>query len=180
MKGKQEAKKTRRAPPREGPPVEGTRPRSARTVAAGGPSTRDDGALGRLLNQWTAYFEVRSVTAHEIDLVRPTHQNGWLRPQIEAKLAALHPRCPDHHRLRHLVTLSLDLLTAVDSGQFDPGPDWVHVEPWLLRALAYFVKEGDAIPDHLPEGLDDDMREFEGLADRASGLFLRFQLGRPR
>ena len=56
-----------------------------------------------------AYFEVRTVSDCEVDLVRPTHDNGWLRPQIEAKLARLHPACPDHRELRRLVSVSLGI-----------------------------------------------------------------------
>lgn len=146
-----------------------------KTTAAGGPATRGATALGQMLADLLAYFEVRTVTTRELDLVRPTHENGWLRPQIEAKLDRLHPTCPDHRELRHLVTLSLELLTAVDSGRFNPGAAWVQVEPRLLRALAYFVREGDAIPDHLPHGFDDDTREFRELAERASEVFTVFE-----
>jgi hypothetical protein len=131
-----------------------------------------------VLTDLLAFFEVRNVPAREIDLVRPTHRNGWLRAEIEAKLEKLHPTCPDHQELRRLVLLCLDLLTAVDHKQFDPGPDWAQVEPRLLRALAYFVRAGDAIPDHLPHGFDDDMREFRGFAKKASSVFSRFELAR--
>jgi hypothetical protein len=141
----------------------------------GGPSTRSDSTLGRVLLQVLAYFEVRSVTPREIELMRPTHENGWLRPEIEAKLARLHPACPDHLELGRLVRLSLELLEAVDAGRFDPGPSWTQVEPRLLRALAYFVREGDAIPDHLPHGFDDDMREFSELAEQAGVVFSAFE-----
>ncbi|MFO1499104.1 MAG: hypothetical protein U1G07_12040 [Verrucomicrobiota bacterium] len=146
----------------------------------GGPSTRGDTKLGRLLAEFLAFFEVRSVSIREIDLLRPTHENGWLRPEIEEKLAQLHPTCPDHLQLRRLVTLSLDLLSSVDAGHFNPGPAWPRVEPRLLRALAYFVRGVDAIPDHLPHGFDDDMREFQELADRASGLFDMFEAVQAR
>jgi uncharacterized membrane protein YkvA (DUF1232 family) len=118
---------------------------------------------------------VRTVTLREIELTRPTHENGWLRPQIEAKLERLHPECPDHRELRRLAALSLDLLTAVHEKRFNPGPTWGELEPWLLRALAYLVREGDAIPDHLPGGFDDDMREFQALANRADDLFSVFE-----
>jgi hypothetical protein len=127
-----------------------------------------------------AYFEVRTVTSDEIDLVRPTHENGWLRPEIEAKLARLHPACPDHRELGRLVRLSLDLLEAVEQGRFDPGPSWSQVERRLLRALAYFVREGDAIPDHLPHGFDDDMREFAGLAEQAGVVLGGFEARQKR
>ena len=63
----------------------------------------------------------------------------------------------------------------MDGKQFDPGPAWPSIEPQLLRALAYFVREGDAIPDHLPHGYDDDMREFRLLGERASQLFDVFE-----
>jgi hypothetical protein len=149
---------------------------SSAAGAAGGPQTRGQSSLGRVLADLLAYFEVRTVTTLEVDLVRPTHENGWLRPQIEAKLAQLHPTCPDHCELRRLVTLSLDLLTAVDEGRFVPGQAWAHVEPRLLRALAYFVQEADAIPDHLPQGYDDDMREFRQLAQSAGDLFAVFEV----
>lgn len=144
-------------------------------AAAGGPATRSSTKLGRVLADFLAYFEVRTVTAREIDLIRPTHENGWLRPQVEAKLSQLHPSCPDHQELRRLVQLSLELLTAVDSGRFNPGPTWPQVEPRLLRALAYFVRDGDAIPDHLPHGYDDDMREFRNLEAQADDLFSVFE-----
>lgn len=127
-----------------------------------------------------AYFEVRSVTTREIELLRPTHENGWLRPEIEAKLERLHPNCPDHRELQRLVRLSLDLLEAVDAGRFDPGPCWPQIEPRLLRALAYFVRETDAIPDHLPHGFDDDIREFAQLAEQAGTLFTIFEARRRR
>lgn len=143
--------------------------------AAGGPSTRGDSRLGKVLADFLAYFEVRNVSTRDIELIRPTHANGWLRPQIQAKLDRLHPNCPDHLELQRLVTLSLELLSAVDAGRFNPGPTWAEVEPRLLRALAYFVQEGDAIPDHLPHGFDDDMREFKGLAERANDLFGVFE-----
>jgi len=133
-----------------------------------------------LLTQVLAYFEVRSVTPREIELVRPTHDNGWLRPEIEAKLARLHPGCPDHLGLGRLVRMSLDLLEAVDAGRFDPGPAWPQTEPRLLRALAYFVREGDAIPDHLPHGFDDDRREFSELAEDAGVVFSAFEAWQKR
>ncbi len=98
-----------------------------------------------------------------------------MRPQVEVKLASLHPQCPDHRELRRLLALSLDLLTAIDADHFNPGPTWPDIEPHLLRALAYFVRENDAIPDHLPEGFDNDMREFEALAERAEDLFGPFE-----
>ena len=148
--------------------------------AAGGPSTRVESSLGRFLIEVLAYFEVRSVTPREIELLRPTHENGWLRPEIEAKLARLHPTCPDHRELRRLVRLSLDLLEAVEGGRFDPGPAWSQIEPRLLRALAYFVREGDAIPDHLPHGFDDDLREFAELAEQAGVLLTTFEARHQR
>ncbi len=143
--------------------------------AAGGPATRTDSTLGRLLVDVLAYFEVRHVSTREIELIRPTHDNGWLRPQIEAKLARLHPECPEHRELARLVRLSMDLLVAVDEGRFKPGASWSEIEPWLLRALAYFISEKDAIPDHLPAGFDDDMREFQTLSERAGELFGLFE-----
>jgi hypothetical protein len=142
---------------------------------SGGPRTRGDTSLGRIFADLVAFFEIRTVSAREIDLLKPTHENGWLRPQIEAKLARLHPTCPDHQELRRLVTLAFELLTAVAEGRFHPGPSWPEIEPRLLRALAYLVREGDAIPDHLPEGFDDDMREFRSLAERATDLFGAFE-----
>src|SRR3954468_16065590 len=89
-------------------------------AAPGGPRTRGASKLGTVLANLLACFEERTVTSKEMDLIRPTHENGWLRPEIEAKLGQLHPTCPDHLELHRLVTLSLDLLTAVDGGQFNP------------------------------------------------------------
>ncbi len=175
MKPKPAARPLRRPPRTEGRALSLPGAKASRETAAGGPTTRRDTKLGRCLAELLAYFEVRTVTVQEIELIRPTHDNGWLRPQVEAKLASLHPQCPDHRKLRRLAVLSLDLLTAIDEGRFNPGPSWPEIEPRLLRALAYFVRENDAIPDHLPEGFDDDMREFESLAERAEELFGRFE-----
>jgi len=148
--------------------------RSSGRTPAGGPSTRGN-SLGVLLGRFLGHFEVRSVCAKEVDLIKPTHRNGWLRPQIEAKLASLHPHCPDHRELSRLVNVSLDLLAAVEAGRFDPGPDWSKLEPRLLRALAYLLSAYDAIPDDLPNGFDDDMREFQDLATHAGALFEIFE-----
>jgi hypothetical protein len=169
MKSDPAGRKPRRPP--------GSVPVTSSGNAAGGPKACGETQLGRMLAQVLAYFEVRTVTSEEVALIRPTYQNGWLRPEIEAKLEQLDPACPDHRRLRRLVTLSLDLLTAVDERRFDPGPAWLEVEPRLLRALAYFIREDDAIPDHLPGGLEDDMREFRDLEERANLLFTVFEAG---
>jgi hypothetical protein len=176
MKTKPGSRKGPRRPPRgNAQPLDAIFDANPATKSAGGPVTRGESTLGRVLGQVLAFFEVRTVTAREIDLVRPTDENGWLRPQIEAKLARLNPDCPDHRELRRLATLSLDLLTAVSEKRFDPGTGWGELEPRLLRALAYLVREGDAIPDHLPGGFDDDMREFQALAMRADTVFTVFQ-----
>jgi hypothetical protein len=127
-----------------------------------------------------ACFEKREVNLQEIDLVWPTHRNQWLRPEVEAKLKQLNPNDPVHRELHHLVQLSLDLFGAVDAGQYPPGKDWPEIEPRLKRALAYFVKSGDAIPDHEPTGFDDDHREFRDLAQRAELLLAHFDAHRRR
>jgi hypothetical protein len=179
MTRKTTPRQPRRRPPASAPPPLPS-PHPESLPAAGGPSTRVESSLGRFLIEVLAFFEVRSVTRREIDLLRPTHENGWLRPEIEGKLARLHPTCPDHRELRRLVRLSLDLLEAVDEGRFDPGPAWAQIEPRLLRALAYFVREGDAIPDHLPHGFDDDQREFAELAEQAGVVLTIFEVRHQR
>jgi hypothetical protein len=122
-----------------------------------------------------ALFESREVDAKEIDLLLPTHRNDWLRPQVIAKLQQLHLEDQVHRELHRLVNLSLDLLEATDTGRYRPARDWQEIEPRLKRALAYFVKGGDAIPDHLPTGFDDDHREFRDLARRAELLLAHFE-----
>ena len=101
-----------------------------------------------LFDLLAACFERREVHSHEVDLVLPTYRNKWLRPQIEAKLQQLNLNDPIHRELYHLVRLSLELFEAVNAGKYRPGKDWPEIEPRLKRALAYFVKTGDAIPDH--------------------------------
>jgi hypothetical protein len=133
-----------------------------------------------MLSDVLAFFERRAVTAGEIDLLRPSLENGWLKLEIEAKLGRLRSDCPDHAELKRLVSASVGLLEAVDTGRFDPGAYWVEIEPRLLRALAYFVREGDAIPDHLPGGFDDDMREFAELAEHADAVFALFEASERR
>ena len=128
-----------------------------------------------LFDLLAACFERRQVHSHEVDLVLPTHRNKWLRPQIEAKLQQLNLNDAIHRELYHLVGLSLELFEAVDAGKYRPGKDWPEIEPRLKRALAYFVRTGDAIPDHEPTGFDDDHREFRDLAQRAELLLAHFE-----
>jgi hypothetical protein len=98
-----------------------------------------------------------------------------LRPEIEEKLARLDPSLPVHTELSRLVRLSLALLEAVDRGTYRKPRGWSRVDPWLRRALAYFVKTHDAIPDHLEDGFDDDHREFRELETRLAGTLLHFE-----
>jgi hypothetical protein len=133
-----------------------------------------------LLDFLAGCFEKREMHNHEIDLVLPTHRNKWLRPEIEAKLQQLNLNDPIHRELHHLVGLSLDLFDAVDADKYRPGKDWPEIEPRLKRALAYFVRSGDAIPDHEPTGFDDDHREFRDLAQRAELLLAHFEAHRRR
>jgi len=133
-----------------------------------------------LFDLLAARFERREVHSDELDLVLPTHRNKWLRPEIEAKLQQLNLNDPIHRELHHLVRLSLDLFEAVDGGKYRPGKDWTEIEPRLKRALAYFVKSVDAIPDHEPTGFDDDHREFRDLAQRAELLLAHFEAHRRR
>jgi len=137
--------------------------------------------VNRTVFDWlTACFETRLVDPQEIDLVWPTHRNKWLRPEVEVKLKQLNLNDPIHRELHHLVNLSLDLFDAIDTGIYQPGKDWPEIEPRLKRALAYFVKSGDAIPDHEPTGFDDDHREFRDLAQRAELLLVHFEAHHPK
>jgi hypothetical protein len=114
---------------------------------------------------------------HEISLLVPTQRNDWLRPQVQSKLDQLNPADPVHIVLHHLASLSLDLFEAVDNGWYVPADKtkWKQIRPILIRALAYFVKTSDAIPDHLPKGFDDDHREFKQLAEEACFFLLHFE-----
>jgi hypothetical protein len=144
------------------------------------PKRSKEGVKRTVFDWLMACFETREVDSKEIDLVRPTHRNKWLRPEVEAKLTQLNLNDPIHRELHHLVSLSLDLFDAVDAGQYQPGKDWLEIEPRLKRALAYFVRSGDAIPDHEPTGFDDDHREFRDLARRAELLLAHFEAHRRR
>ncbi len=123
----------------------------------------------------TSLFESREVHHKEIDLLQATYRNDWLRPEVEAKLTQLNLHDPIHRELDHLVRLCLELFSAVEKGKYRPGKDWAEIEPRLKRALAYFVRGKDAIPDHEPTGFDDDHREFRELAKRAELLLAHFE-----
>lgn len=127
-----------------------------------------------------AYFEERTVSVTEIELVLPIARNEWLRPEIEAKLQSLDPANPLHAELHRLVTWSLELLEAVDCQRYRVPPDWHEMDPWLRRALAYFVKTHDAIPDHFADGFDDDHREFKALEEKLGGLLAHFEVWRRK
>lgn len=130
----------------------------------------------RLFGFVFAWLEERRVCARAIDLVLPTHRNNWLRPDVDAKLATLdlsHPVQADLHRR---VTLAMALFEAVDAGEYRAPEGWSELEPWLARALAYFVQNTDAIPDHFEDGYEDDHREFVELGERLGGLLDHFAL----
>ena len=134
----------------------------------------------RLFHLLFAYFEERTVPVNAIELLLPIARNDWLRPEIAAKLASLDLTNPVHAELHRLVTLSHDLLEAVDQGRYRTGPDWPELDPWLRRALAYLVKTHDAIPDHFEDGYDDDHREFKNLEAKLGGLLDHFQIWQRR
>ena len=134
----------------------------------------------RIFHRLFAYFEERTVSVIEIELVLPIARNEWLRPEIDAKLASLDLSNPIHAELYRLVTLSHDLLETVDQGRYRTGPDWPDLDPWLRRALAYFVKANDAIPDHFADGFDDDHREFKRLETKLGGMLDHFAVWRRR
>lgn len=121
-----------------------------------------------------AWLEDRQVSDQEIDLVLPTHRNGWLRPQIEEKLRTLDLGQPIQADLHRRVTQSLLLFEAIDSQRFQAPRDWAVLEPWVKRALAYFVRTGDSIPDHFEDGFEDDHREFVSLGNRLGALLDKF------
>lgn len=127
-----------------------------------------------------AYFEERVVHQRELDLLEAFHRNNWLRPEVEAKLATLDLSLPAHKDLHRLVSLSLALMEAVDAHRYKPPPHWKELEPWLHRALAYFVNHRDAIPDHFEDGLDDDHREFRQLEERLGGMLDHFEVWQKR
>ncbi len=129
----------------------------------------------RMLGFLFAWLEERVVCTKAVDLVMPTLRNEWLRPEVEAKLAAFDLSQPLHADLYRRVRLVLDLVEAIDAGDYRRPANWPDLEPWLHRALAYLVKSGDAIPDHFEDGLEDDHREFIELGDRLGVLLDHFE-----
>ena len=125
---------------------------------------------------FVAWLEKRSVCEQTLDLVRPTHLNQWLRPEVEAKLTELDLGKPVHADLHRRVRLALDLYEAVQRGAYGKPRGWREVEPRLGRALSYFVKTHEAIPDHFEDGFDDDHREFVDLGDRLGVLMDHFEV----
>ncbi len=121
-----------------------------------------------------AWLEERTVCLKSIDLVLPVHRNNWLRPQVEEKLASLDLKKPLEADLHYRVTQALELFEAVHSRHYRPPKEWNELEPWLCRAMAYFVQSGDAIPDHFEDGYEDDHREFVALGTRLGALLDHF------
>lgn len=131
--------------------------------------------IPKLLGFLLSYFEERIVCVKAVELLLPTHRNKWLQPEVEEKLALLDPDNAVHSELARLVRLSLALVEAVDNGTYRKPRGWARMEPWLRRALAYFVKTHDSIPDHYEDGFDDDHREFRSLEDRLAGTLAHFE-----
>lgn len=134
----------------------------------------------RLFGFLFAWLEERVVCSRDVDLLLPTHRNRWLRPQVEKKLATLNLERPLDADLHARVTRALELFEAVDNGDYQPPPEWPELAPWLSRALAYFVKNGDAIPDHFEDGFEDDHREFVRMGERLGVLLDHFEFWRRR
>lgn len=132
-----------------------------------------------------AWLEERTVGSREIDLLLPIHQNDWLRPQVLEKMATLNLDDPIQADLHRRVEQALALFEAVHDGRYRPPKNWEELEPWLSRALAYFIKAGDAIPDHFADGFEDDHREFVEMGRRLGALLDHFEawhrhFGRPK
>lgn len=128
-----------------------------------------------VLSFLVARFEERHVRQEDVDLVLPTHRNGWLRPQIEGKLSTLDRSDPVQADLYRRVLIALELFEAVHSKTFDPPREWPELEPWIKRALAYFLSHSDSIPDHFADGFEDDHREFLQLGERLGVLLDAFE-----
>lgn len=135
-----------------------------------------------ILTFLVARLEERTVSQHDLDLILPTHRNGWLRPQIEGKLSTLDRSHPAQADLHHRVSVALELFEAVHAQTFAAPREWPELEPWIQRALAYFVSNTDAIPDHFADGYEDDHREFLQLGERLGVLLDAFeaQKNKPR
>lgn len=132
-----------------------------------------------------AWLEERRVCSREIDLLLPIHQNCWLRPQVLEKMATLNLEDPIQADLHRRAEQALDLFEAVHEGKYRPPKNWPELEPWLARALAYFIKTGDAIPDHFADGFEDDHREFVEMGRKLGALLDHFDawrrhFGKPR
>ncbi|MCC7376775.1 MAG: hypothetical protein IT581_19100 [Verrucomicrobiales bacterium] len=129
----------------------------------------------RLFGFVFAWLEEREVCAKAIDLVLPTHRNGWLKPEVQTKLSTLNLDHPVQADLHRRVSQALALLEAVEAGTYRAPDDWHEMQPWLARALAYFVKNGDAIPDHFEDGFEDDHREFVEMGEKLGVLLDHFE-----
>lgn len=129
------------------------------------------GALERLLRG----AERRRVTADDLLVIQAMHRAGWLHQEVENRLAVLDAHHPSAQELGRLCRDCVGLLRAVQEGWFDPGPEWPGIEARLVKALAYFLRGLDAIPDHEPGGLQDDLREFREFAERAADLLTQYE-----
>ncbi|MBL9137266.1 MAG: hypothetical protein JNK85_15445 [Verrucomicrobiales bacterium] len=139
------------------------------------PSSRSPRKNPKLFGFVFAWLEEREVCSRAIDLLLPTHRNGWLKPEVEAKLATLDLNHPVQADLHRRVTQALALLEAVESEAYQAPDDWPEMQPWLARALAYFVKNGDAIPDHFEDGFEDDHREFVEMGEKLGVMLDHFE-----
>lgn len=124
--------------------------------------------------------EVRKVTDQDLLVIDAMHDNGWLRSEVEARLTQLNPADPQSVEFARIARDCVDLFAALDSGRFTPSPEWRSLEGPLYKALAYFLRGADAIPDDQPGGLADDFREFQEFGERAATLLIEFEVWRAR
>lgn len=139
------------------------------------PFTPEPSGLVAGLERLLRGAERRRVTADDLLVVQAMQRAGWLHQEMENRLASLDPRHPLVGELSRLCRDCVGLLKAVEDGGFNPGPDWPGVEARLVKALAYFLRGLDAIPDDEPGGLHDDLREFREFSERAAELLLRYE-----
>ena len=119
--------------------------------------------------------EIRKVTDRDLMVIEAMHDNGWLRSEVEARLAILPPADPLTPEFCRIARSCVDLFAALDSGRFQPSPQWRGLEGPLYKALAYFLRGADAIHDEMPGGLADDLREFQEFGEQAAGLLVEFE-----
>jgi uncharacterized membrane protein YkvA (DUF1232 family) len=127
---------------------------------------------------WSRPSSLHVVSAHDLRDLRAALASGKLPLDLHTKLGKLASESLAHRFVEQNCRLFLALLMAAQKGSFAEASPADLVR--LLKVLAYVRRDEDMIPDYLPGGYTDDLREVRAATTELSDLLGSFKAWRLR